>query len=106
MVMGARAAGSDVATTFLRWTAMRAACHRGHVLVSGLYFVVDARLSASQLLVLGSVVAGTMVLAAVPTGAWADTVNRKRPIVVGHLFLATGMAMLGLVTAFPLIVAT
>src|SRR5215218_949202 len=99
-------AGSEVATTFLRWTAIRAVCHRGHVLVSSLYFVLDAHLSASQLLLLGSVVAATMVLADVPTGIWADTVSRKWPIVIGHLFLGAGMVMLGLVTAFPLIVAT
>jgi len=99
-------AGSEVATTFLRWTAIRAVCHRGHVLVSSLYFVLDAHLSASQLLLLGSVVAATMVLADVPTGIWADTVSRKWPIVIGHLFLGAGMVMLGLVTAFPLLVAT
>ena len=51
--------GSDVAATFLRWTYMRAVFHRGYVLVSSLYFVIDAHLSASQLLVLGSVIAGT-----------------------------------------------
>jgi MFS family permease len=96
-----RPAASDIATTFLRWTAIRAVCHRGHVLVSSLYFVIDAHLSASQLLLLGSVVAATMVLADVPTGIWADTVSRKWPIVIGHLFLAVGMMMLGLVTAFP-----
>ena len=98
--------GRDVARTFLRWTYLRAVCHRGHVLVSSLYFVVDARLSASQLLLLGTVVAATMVLSDVPTGIWADAWSRKWPIVIGHLFLAAGMVMLGLVTAFPLIVAT
>src|SRR5688572_1435283 len=99
-------AGSEVATTFLRWTYLRAVCHRGYVLVSSLYFVVDAHLSASQLLLLGTVVAATMVLADIPTGVWSDTLSRKWPIVIGHGFLGAGVVMTGAVTAFPLLVAT
>jgi MFS family permease len=99
-------AGSDVAKTFLRWTYLRAVCHRGYVLVSSLYFVIDAHLSASQLLFLGTVVAATMVLSDIPTGVWSDTLSRKWPIVIGHGFLGAGMAMTGVVTAFPLIVVT
>src|SRR5687768_7465481 len=63
-------AGSEVAATFLQWTFLRAVCHRGHVLVASLYFILDAHLSASQLLLLGSVVAATIVLADIPTGIW------------------------------------
>ena len=103
---GQSALGGDVARTFLWWTSLRAVCHRGYVLVSGLYFVVDAHLSASQLLFLGTVVAATMVLADIPTGIWSDTLSRKWPIVIGHGFLGAGMVMTGVVTAFPLIVAT
>jgi predicted MFS family arabinose efflux permease len=98
--------GRDVADIFLRWTAMRAICHRGYVLVSSLYFVVDAKLSASQLVVIGTVMSITLLLADIPTGVWSDAISRKWPLVIGHLFLAAGMVMTGLVTAFPLIVAT
>lgn len=104
---GHRTSGEhDPAATFLRWTAMRAVCHRGYVLVSGFYFVVDARLSADQLLFLGTVVASTMLVSDVPTGVWSDTLSRKWPIVIGHGFLGAGMALSGLVTAFPLMVFT
>jgi MFS family permease len=85
---------------------MRAVCHRGYVLVSSLYFVVDAHLSASRLLVLGTVVAATMVLSDIPTGVWSDALSRKWPIVIGHGFLGAGMVMTGVVTAFPLILLT
>src|SRR6266487_917461 len=85
----------DVVTTFLRWTYLRAVFHRGYVLASGLYFVVDAHLSASQIVFLGTVVSATLALADIPTGVWADA--------IGHLFLAAGMVMTGFVTAFPLI---
>jgi len=98
--------GRDVARTFLRWTYLRAVCHRGYVLVSSLYFVVDAHLSAFQLVFIGTVVSVTLLVSDVPTGVWSDTVSRKWPLVIGHVSLAAGMVMTGLVIAFPLILAT
>jgi MFS family permease len=98
--------GRDVATTFLRWTYLRAVFHRGYVLASGLYFVVDAHLSASQIVLLGTVMSITLVLSDIPTGVWSDMSGRKWPLVIGHLFLAAGMAMTGVVTALPLIMIT
>jgi MFS family permease len=76
------------------------------VLVSGLYLVIDAHLSAFQLLVLGVVMAATLLVSDLPTGVWSDAVSRKWPLVAGHLLLAAGMVMTGLVTAFPLLVVT
>lgn len=103
---GAPDAMGAVHTTFLRWTSLRAVFHRGYVLVSSLYFVVDAHLSASQLVLLGAVIAVTLVLSDIPTGVWSDTVSRKWPLVIGHVFLGAGMVMTSTVTAFPLIVVT
>src|SRR5260221_12559716 len=96
----------QVVKTFLRWTYLRVVFHRGYVLASGLYFVVDAHLSASQIVLLGTVMSVTLVLADIPTGVWSDAVGRRWPLVIGHLFLAAGMAMTGVVRAFPLIVVT
>ena len=96
--------GRDVTGTFLRWTFLRSVFHRGCVLVSGLYFVITAHLSASQLLVLGTVLSVTLLASDIPTGVWSDAVSRKWPLVAGHAFLAAGMVMTGLVTAFPLLV--
>jgi MFS family permease len=100
------AVGCDVAGTFLRWTLLRSVCHRGYVLVSGLYFVITAHLSAWQLLVLGTVLSVTLLASDIPTGVWSDAVSRKWPLVAGHAFLAAGMIMTGLVTGFPLLVLT
>jgi len=96
----------DVATTFLRWAFLRALFHRGYVLVSSLYFVGVAHLSAFQLVVLGATIAVTLLLSDIPTGVWSDTISRKWPLVIGHLFLGAGMLMTGVVTAFPLILIT
>jgi MFS family permease len=99
-------AGPDVAATFLRWTFLRAMFHKGYVLVSGLYFVITARLSAFQLIVLGTVLSATLLASDIPTGVWSDAVSRKKPLVIGHAFLAAGMVMTGLVTVFPLLLVT
>jgi len=68
--------------------------------------VVNARLSASQIIGLGTVMAVTLSLSDIPAGAWSDTFSRKWPLVVGHGFLAAGMVLTGLVTAYPLILCT
>jgi MFS family permease len=96
----------NVATTFLRWTFMRAVFHRGYVLVSSLYFVINAHLTASQLILLGTAVSTTLLLSDIPTGVWSDTISRKWPLVFGHVFLAAGMVMTGVVTTFPLLLVT
>src|SRR5260370_28419413 len=95
-----------VVKTFVQWTYLRAVFHRGYLLSSGLDVVVDAHLSASHIVFLGTVMSVTLVLSDIPTGVWADTLGRKWPLVIGHLFLATGMAMTGVVTVFPLILVT
>ncbi|GAA3571958.1 hypothetical protein GCM10022419_061030 [Nonomuraea rosea] len=98
--------GRRVARAFLIWTGLRAAAHRGYVLTSSLYFVVSAHLSPVQLLLLGTVIAGTMLISDIPTGVWSDAAGRRWPLVLGHAFLAAGMVVTGLVTGFAWIVAT
>jgi len=98
--------GRDVATTFIWWSSIHAVFHRGWWLVTSLYLVVDAELSAAQLLVYGAVLALTTVVAEIPTGVIADTVSRKWSLVLAHLAMGVGMTMTGFVTAFPLILVT
>jgi MFS family permease len=96
----------DVTVIFLQWAFAHAVFHRGYVLASGLYLVIVAHLAASQLLVLGTVMSVTLLVSDLPTGVWSDAVSRKWPLVAGHMFLAAGMTMTGLVTSFPLLVIT
>ena len=91
---------------FLRWTFLRAVFHRGYVLASGLYFVVAAHLSAAQLVLLGAVMAVTLLLTDIPAGVWSDTFSRKWPLVMGHGFLAVGMMLTGAVTTFGWLLMT
>ena len=79
---------------------------RGYWLVTSLYLVIDADLSAFQLVFLGTAQGLTTLVVEVPTGVVADTFSRKWSVVIAHLVTGTGMLITGLVTAFPALVAT
>lgn len=46
------------------------------------------------------------VISEIPAGVMADTISRKWSLVVAQLLMGTAMAITGLVTAFPALVAT
>jgi MFS family permease len=94
----------DVADTFLRWATMRSFAFRGYWLVTSLYIVVIADLSAFQLVFLGTAMEITVLVSEIPTGVMADTISRKWSIVISHGVMGGGMIMTGLVTSFPLLV--
>jgi predicted MFS family arabinose efflux permease len=96
----------DVAATFLRWTCMRAVFHRGYWLVTSLYLVIEADLSAFQLVFIGTAQGLTALAFEIPTGVMADTISRKWSVVIAHLVMGAGMLATGLVTAFPALVMT
>jgi hypothetical protein len=96
----------DVATHYKGWTFMRAIFHRGWWLVTSLYLVVEADLSAFQLVFVGTAQGLTALVFEVPTGVIADTVSRKWSIVIAHLVMGTAMLSTGLVTSFTALVAT
>ncbi|WP_433005496.1 MFS transporter [Kribbella sp. CA-294648] len=90
---------------FVRWTWMRAVLHNGWWLVASVYMVVDAGLSASQIVLIGSVQGVFALLCEVPAGVFADTVSRKWSLVLSQLLMGTAMLATGLVTSFPLLMA-
>lgn len=97
---------ADLALTFLRWKAVHAMFHRGYWLVASLYLVIDAQLSAFQLVFIGTAQGLIAVAGEVPAGVVADTMGRKQSLVIAHVLMGTGMLLTGLVTAFPALVAT
>lgn len=101
---GPRWLGPDA--VYLRWTWCRAALHRGWWLVTRVYLVVDAHLSASELVLVG--VAQSLVTLAfeVPAGVLANAVSRKWSLVVSQVLMGAAMATTGLVTGFWPLMAT
>lgn len=98
--------GTDPASVYLRWIWWRAVLHRGWWLVTSVYLVVDARLSGSQLVLIGVAQAITGLACEVPAGAIADAISRKWSLVASQLLMGTAMLAAGLVTDFPALVAT
>jgi MFS family permease len=96
----------DVAATYVLWSGLRAAVHRGYWSVASLYLVVEADLSAFQLVFVGTAQGLTALLFEVPTGVMADTISRKWSIATAHLVVGASMLATGLVTAFPALVMT
>jgi MFS family permease len=97
---------THLATAFLRWTCVRAALARGYWLTTALYLVVVADLTPAELVLIGVFQGITVVIAEVPAGVLADAVSRRLSLVIGHVVMGIGMSMAGLVTAFPLLVAS
>ncbi len=96
----------DITAVFLRWMGMRAVLHRGYWLVTSLYLVVDAQLSAFQLVFLGTAQGIISLVVEVPAGVVADTISRKWALVIAHAFVGISMVITGLVTSFPALVGT
>lgn len=91
---------------FVRWNWARAVLHNGWWLVTSVYLVVDAGLSAAQIVAIGAVQGIFALCCEVPAGVLADTVSRKWSLVVSQVLMGTAMLTTGLVTSFTLLLAT
>ncbi|TDD57008.1 MFS transporter [Nonomuraea terrae] len=91
---------------FVRWIWCRAVLHRGWWLVTSVYLVVDARLPASELVLIGVAQAVAALVFEVPAGVVADTLSRKWSLVVSHVLMGIAMITTGLVSDFPPLMAT
>jgi hypothetical protein len=100
------AGGPGLDTVFVRWTWCRAVLHRGWWLVTSVYLVVDVRLSASELVLVGVAQGVVALVFEVPAGVLADTFSRKWSLVVSHALMGTAMIATGLVSDFGPLVAT
>jgi Transmembrane secretion effector len=80
--------------------------HRGWWLVTSVDLVVDARLSASEPVLVGVAQSLVTLVFEVPAGVLADTVSRKWSLVASHALMGTAMLTTGLVTGFGPLVAT
>ncbi len=91
---------------YLRWACLRSTCSRGYWLVTSVYLVTVAELSASELVLIGTFQSLVVLVAEVPCGVLADSVSRRLSLVIGHVVMGIGMAMAGLVTSFPALVVS
>lgn len=93
-------------TVYVGWIWCRALLHRGWWLVTSLYLVVDAHLTAAQLVLIGVAQALVGLVCDVPAGVLADTLSRKWSLVASHLLMGAAMLATGLVSDFLPLLAT
>jgi MFS family permease len=97
---------TDPAALYVGWVWWRALLHRGWWLVTSVYLVADARLSGAQLVGVGVAQALIGLVCEIPAGAVADAVSRRRALVASQMLMGTAMGVTGLVTDYPVLVAT
>jgi MFS transporter, DHA3 family, tetracycline resistance protein len=68
--------------------------------VYSVYAVIDAELSAFQLLMLGTILEGTVLVFEVPTGVVADVVSRRTSVIVGTFVTGAAFVVVGAVPTF------
>jgi MFS family permease len=102
----ARFAGRDPARTILEWQFLDSVLFRGYWLMTSLYVVVVADLSPFQLVFLGTAMELSVTVTEIPTGVFADTISRKWSIVISNVLTGVAIVVTGLVTSFPLLVAS
>lgn len=73
--------------------------------VASVYSIVEAGLGPLQLVLVGSVLEGTALLFEVPTGVVADTVSRRRSVIIGTLLTGAAFILWGSFEEFETIVA-
>ena len=90
----------DPVAPFLWWSAVHQGLFRGYGLAMLIYVVVEADLEPLQLVLLGTALEVAVLLAEIPTGVVADTLSRKRSIVISQVIMGIAFACTGLTTEF------
>ena len=68
--------------------------------IFSIYLIVDAHLGAFELLILGTVLEGSILVFEVPTGVLADAVSRRLSVIVGLAVTGAALVLFGSVPRF------
>lgn len=71
--------------------------------VNMIYFVTQAGLNPLQMVLVGTTLELSIFLFEIPTGVVADTISRKKSIIIGVFFIGAGFILQSLVLSFALI---
>ena len=74
--------------------------------IFSVYQIIEARLDPFELVLMGTVLEGTVLVFEVPTGIVADSISRRTSIIIGMFIVGGGFMLMGVVTSFPLLAAS
>lgn len=87
-------------TVYLLYSAADGFLFRVAATVFSVFLIVDLRLNPFRLLILGTILEVSYLLFEVPTGVIADTVSRKRSVLIGLVGTGAGFVLLGVAGSF------
>ncbi|MGZ4148757.1 MAG: MFS transporter [Actinomycetota bacterium] len=87
-------------TVYLLYAAADGLLFRIAATVFSVFLIVDLQLDPFRLLILGTILEGSYLLFEIPTGVVADTVSRKRSVLIGLVGTGVGFLLLGLAGSF------
>ena len=90
-------------TTYLFLTAWTDFAFMTTFTTSAVYAIVEVGLNPLQLLLIGAVLEGSVLIAEVPTGIVADAYSRRRSVIIGYAIMASGFFVWGAVPRFEAI---
>jgi MFS transporter, DHA3 family, tetracycline resistance protein len=91
-------------TVYLTMTAIEGFFWTMMVVIYAPYLIIDAHLGPFQLVLLGTILEGTILLFELPTGIVADAISRRVSIIIGYALLGASMVLTGAVPHFGWIV--
>jgi MFS transporter, DHA3 family, tetracycline resistance protein len=91
-------------TVFLTMTAIKGLLFSMMVVIYAPYLIIDAHLGPFQLVLLGTILEGTILLFELPTGIVADAISRRTSIIIGCALGGAATILVGAVPHFGWIV--
>jgi len=88
---------------YLLMSAVQALAMATMFTTGAVYYVNGVGLDPLQLVLVGTTLEATAFLFEIPTGIVADVYGRRRSIVIGHLLLGAGFALVGAVPVFAVV---
>ncbi|MBA2311401.1 MAG: MFS transporter [Actinobacteria bacterium] len=74
--------------------------------IFSVYQIIEARLDPLELVLMGTVLEGTVLVFEVPTGIVADSISRRTSIIVGMSIMGAGFVLMSTTTSFVVLAAS
>jgi len=91
-------------TVYTVYNIVTSACFALAFTVNMVYFYTQVRLNPLQMVLVGTALETSILLFEIPTGVVADTLSRRKSIIIGVFLLGLGTLFFALIPSFPVII--
>jgi DHA3 family tetracycline resistance protein-like MFS transporter len=96
----------DASVVYLVLEVVTALLHATAWTTAAVYLINTAHLGPLQLVLLGTVMEASVLVFELPTGVVADTVSRRRSVLIGVLLMGLAFVLTGAIPRFPALLAS